>query len=83
MEHQFEKNNAFGLVYLEREITCKVLEIKDLTITLQANYYGVEHTRKFTIQSNQLIITDYCNKPFDININKFQEYSPNYGVIES
>ncbi|MGB0887512.1 MAG: alginate lyase family protein [Vicingaceae bacterium] len=78
---KFEQNKAFGLVYLEREITCKVLEIKDLTITLQANYYGVEHTRKFTIQSNQLIITDYCNKPFSVNINQFNEYAPNYGTL--
>ena len=75
-----DQNKAIDLFYLEREVVCKVLEIQDLTITLQANYYGVEHIRKFTILSNQLIITDYCNKPFKVNINKFEEYSPNYGV---
>ncbi|PCI94737.1 MAG: hypothetical protein COB15_13265 [Flavobacteriales bacterium] len=77
-----DQNKEFGLVYLEREITCKVLEIKGLTITLQANYYGVEHTRKFTILDNQLIVTDYCNKPYKVNINKFEEYSPIYGVSQ-
>ena len=77
-----DQNKEFGLVYLEREVTCKVLEIKGLTITLQANYYGVEHTRKFTILDNQLIVTDYCNKPYKVNINKFEEYSPIYGVSQ-
>ena len=77
-----EQNKAIDLFYLEREVKCQVLEIQDLSITLQANYYGVEHIRKFTILANQLIITDYCNKPFKVNINKFEEYSPNYGVIQ-
>ena len=75
-----EQNKAIDLFYLEREIKCQVLEIQDLSITLQANYYGVEHIRKFSILSNQVIITDYCNKPFKVNINKFEEYSPNYGI---
>ena len=77
-----EQNKAIDLFYLEREVKCQVLEIQDLTITLQANYYGVEHIRKFTILANQLIITDYCNKPFKVNINKFEEYSSNYGVSQ-
>ncbi len=76
-----DQNKEFGLVYLEREVKCEVLEIKDLSITIQAKYYGVEHTRKFTMLPNQLIITDYCNKTFRVNINKFDHHSPNYGVI--
>jgi hypothetical protein len=75
-----EQNKEFDLFYLEREVKCQVLEIQNLTITLQANYYGVEHIRKFTILADQLIITDYCNKKFKVNINKFNEYSPNYGI---
>jgi len=77
-----EQNKAIDLFYLEREVKCKVLEMQDLSITLQANYYGVEHIRKFSILSDQLIITDYCNKPFKVNINQFEEYSPNYGVSQ-
>ena len=77
-----EQNNPIGLFYLDRAVKCEVLEIQDLSITLQANYYGVEHIRKFTILASQLIVTDYCNKPFKVNINKFQEYSPNYGVAQ-
>lgn len=77
-----EQNKPVGLFYLEREVKCKVLELKDLSITLQANYYGVEHIRKFTILENQLIVTDYCNKPFKVNINKFDYYSPNYGSFK-
>ncbi|NQX98773.1 MAG: alginate lyase family protein [Flavobacteriales bacterium] len=79
---EVEQNKAIGLFYLDREVKCKVLEVQDLSMTLQVNYYGVEHVRKFTIQSNQLIITDYCNKSFKVNINKFDKYSPNYGVCE-
>lgn len=77
-----EQNKSIGLFYLERETKCNVLELKNLSITLQVNYYGVEHIRKFTILANQLIITDYCNKPFKVNINKFSEYSPKYGVVD-
>jgi len=77
-----EQNKDIGIFYLEKETTCKALEIKGLSITLQTNYYGVEHIRKFTILTNQLIITDYCNKPFKVNINKFTKHSPNYGVDE-
>ncbi|MGB0882735.1 MAG: heparinase II/III family protein [Vicingaceae bacterium] len=76
-----EQNKSLGLFYLDREVECKFLELKDFSITLQANYYGVEHIRKFTIMENQLIVTDYCNKPFKVNINKFDFYSPNYGSI--
>ena len=77
-----EQNKLIDLFYLEREVKCQVLEIQNLSITLQANYYGVEHIRKFTILANQLIISDYCNKPFKVSINKFEEYSPNYGVSQ-
>jgi hypothetical protein len=75
-----DQNKELGPFYLEREVDCRILEVKDLTITLEAKYYGVTHTRKITIKANQLIITDYCNKPFQVNINKFPEYSPSYGV---
>ncbi len=75
-----EQNKIVDLFYLDREVKCEVLEIQNLSITLQANYYGVEHIRKFSILPNQLIITDYCNKPFKVNINKYEEYSPNYGI---
>lgn len=77
-----EQNKAIGLFYLERESECSLLEKDDLSITLQVKYYGVEHVRKFEIFTNQLVITDYCNKPFQVNINKFPEYSPKYGVSE-
>lgn len=76
-----EQNKPIGLFYLDRETRCRVLEVKDLSITLQVNYYGVEHIRKFTILANQLIINDYCNRPFKVNINKFPQYSPSYGVV--
>ena len=77
-----EQNKSIGLFYLDRESKCSILELKGLSITLQVNYYGVEHIRKFTILANQLIVTDYCNKPFKVNINKFSEYSPKYGVVD-
>lgn len=78
-----EQNKAIDLFYLDREVKCQVLEIQNLSITLQANYYGVEHVRKFSIFANQLIITDYCNKPFKVNINNFDKYAPNYGSIQN
>ena len=78
-----EQNKSRGLFYLEREVKCKVLEVKDLSITLQALYYGVEHTRKFTILSDQLMVTDSCNKPFKVNINTFNYHSPNYGILQN
>ena len=78
-----DQNKGIGLFYLDREIECKLIYVNVLEITLEVKYYGVVHTRNFSIISDQLIITDYCNKPFDVNINKFGSYSPIYGVIEN
>jgi hypothetical protein len=75
-----EQNKGLGLFYLEREVKCKVLEVKASSITIQASYYGVEHVRQFTVLSNQLLINDYCNMPYRVNINQFELYSPNYGI---
>ncbi len=78
-----EQNKLIDLFYLDREVKCQILEIQNLSITLQANYYGVEHIRKFTILANQLIVTDYCNKRFKVNINQFDKYAPNYGKLQN
>jgi Heparinase II/III N-terminus/Heparinase II/III-like protein len=81
-QNNFDKE-VYALTYMDREITCKVLEQNENTITLQANYYGVTHIRKFEIFSEKLVITDSCNKPFKVNINQFDKHSPNYGVIQN
>ena len=78
-----EQNKWLGLFYVEREVECQALEIQNLSSTLKANYYGVEHIRKFEIFENKLIISDYCNQPFQVNINKFGKYSPSYGWSEN
>lgn len=78
----FEQGKMFDLFYLEPEVEAKLIEATSTSLTLQANYYGVKHIRKFTVQVDKLIVEDYCNKPFQVNINKFREYSPNYGVKE-
>jgi hypothetical protein len=78
-----DQNKNIGLFYLEREVECEVLEIDAYSITLSAKYYGVEHTRKFSIFSDQLIVTDSCNQPFRVNINNFEAYAPNYGTIQN
>jgi hypothetical protein len=80
---EIEQNKYIDLFYLEREVKCDILEVQDLSFTLKANYYGVEHVRKFTIINNKLIITDYCNKPFKVNINQFDMYSSNYGKFQN
>lgn len=80
-QNNFGKN-LFSLFYMDREVKCGVLAVTPTTITVQAIYYGVKHVRKFEILDDQLIITDYCNRPFKVNINQFEKYSPMYGVIE-
>ncbi len=77
-----EQNKWLGVFYVEREVECQVLEIQDLSATLKAAYYGVEHIRKFEIFENKLVISDYCNQPFQVNINQFGKYSPSYGRSE-
>lgn len=68
-----EQNNFIstknGLFYLEKESTCKLLELTKNSIKLQVNYYGLTHIRNFEIFENKIIITDYCNKPFVQNFN--------------
>ncbi len=79
-QNNFSKEVSL-LTYMDREVECKLLAINNTSITLQASYYGVKHVRKFDILSNKLVITDYCNKAFKVNINKFGKHSPNYGTI--
>ncbi len=74
-------DNKSGIFYLDRESKCKVIDITNNSITLEARYYGVHHIRKFIITPSKLIVNDYCNKPFEININKFKNYSPSYGSL--
>ena len=81
-QNQFSKA-IYALTYMDREVKCEVLEVAPTTITLKAKYYGIEHIRKFEISEDKLLITDYCNRPFKVNINQFDKYSPMYGVIET
>ncbi|MCO6499859.1 MAG: alginate lyase family protein [Vicingus serpentipes] len=78
-----EQNKIIDLFYMDREVRCSVLEVGLNKITLKANYYGVEHVRKFEILTDSLLVTDYCNQLFKVNINQFNKYSPMYGVIET
>ena len=82
-QNKWIEESNWGLFYLDRETRCKVIEATEDSITLQAKYYGIYHIRIFKINSIELIITDYCNKPFEININKFEKYSVGYGVLSN
>ncbi|MCB0402017.1 MAG: alginate lyase family protein [Flavobacteriales bacterium] len=75
-----EQNKMIDPFYLERESVCKLLSSSPNEIILQAMYYGVIHERRFSIREDELVVTDYCNHPFEVNINKFPNYSPNYGI---
>lgn len=75
-----EQNKMIDLFYLDREVKCSLLAFTETSITLKASYYSIHHVRKFEIFEGKLKITDTCNKPFDVNINSFDTYSPNYGV---
>lgn len=74
-----EQNNTIDLFYLERESKCNLLSFTQNSIELSVQYYGVLHIRKFEIFDDELVITDKCNKSFEVNINQFKEFSPNYG----
>ena len=75
-----EQNKMLAAFYMDRETVCKLISSKPNEIVLQAIYYGVIHERRFVIEEDQLVITDYCNKPFEVNINQYQGYSSSYGV---
>lgn len=81
-QNKWINTTDWGLFYLDREVKCKVLEISDYSIKVSAKYYGIHHIRSFEITKDQLIINDYCNKSFDVNINKFEKYSPVYGSLK-
>lgn len=70
-----------GLFYLDRESKCELLSVSNHSISLIAKYYEVEHVRSFQITSNKLIIDDFCNYPFRVNINAFKQLSEGYGII--
>lgn len=69
----FEQNKFIpsknGLFYLDRESACSILEATNNSIKLMVEYYGITHIRNFEILNDRLVITDYCNKPFEQHFN--------------
>lgn len=58
-----------GLFYLDRETKCSLLESSQNSLKLMVEYYGITHIRNFEILNDRLVITDYCNKPFEQHFN--------------
>lgn len=80
---EIEQNKMIHTFYLDRESTCELIAFdeKQKVIELEVSYYGVTHRRRFTIHADKLVVVDWCNQPFTVNINAFEKYSPNYGSI--
>lgn len=82
MVEGIEQNNFIptknGLFYLDKETKCTMLESTKNSIKLMVEYYGITHIRNFEIFEDKIIITDYCNKPFEQNFNSTL-FSKGYG----
>ena len=65
-----------------REAKGQILLRKDGLIVLSAEYRGINHLRKIDIQSDQLIITDYCNSEFAQNFNFDNIRTSGYGKLQ-
>ncbi len=72
-----------GLFFLKGDCRTAVLELTDSSIMLQAKYRGIIHIRNFVIEKDKIIIHDYCNRKFRVNLNRFDNYANGYGKLVS
>jgi hypothetical protein len=68
-----------GLFHMKLEVQCKLLELWEKGLTVQIEYRGVQHVRKFEIFSDHLSVEDWCNKSFTVNKKPDVPIAPGYG----
>jgi hypothetical protein len=74
-------SGRFGLFNLDDLSECKLLYVDKNKILLENTYKEVIHQRMFEIKLGELLISDFCNFPFDQNIGKFNLFSNGYGKL--
>jgi hypothetical protein len=72
-----------GLFSINDETKIELLEIDNHSITLKAKYRNIVHIRQFQIEEDRILIKDFCNHDFKINLNDFKIYSRGYGKLIS
>ena len=76
------ENTQWGLFYLSRDSRVQLLKMNKTELVLRHEFKKYRHIRKFNIHADKLIIDDWCNHPFKVNVNQFKWYSPIYGRKE-
>ena len=68
-----------GLFNLKRDTRIEVLEKSVHSITFLLTYRKVKQIRTFLFTKNKIILKDYSNFPFSVQLNRFDIYSNGYG----
>lgn len=75
-----EQNKFLDYFLLDSKAKAYIIEKKDCYIKLYAEYKYIKHIREFYILDHEIIINDYSNNEFSVNINN-NLYSNGYGKI--
>ncbi|NQY10967.1 MAG: alginate lyase family protein [Flavobacteriales bacterium] len=68
-----------GVFRTEGKTHCEMLVVKEDEVILSVEYNGIKHIRNIKVEADEIVITDNCNKPFELNFNRFRIYSNGYG----
>lgn len=75
-----EQNDFLGTFNLNNRARGYIIEKQDCYIKLYSEYKGIKHIREISILDYDIIINDYCNYEFIVNLND-NLYSNGYGKI--
>ena len=81
MEQNTWLAGATGLFNLKDEAKCEVLSLNSSKIAIKLTYRKVCQIRIIEIQDKKIIVDDYSNQPFKVNLNRFNLYSNGYGKL--
>jgi hypothetical protein len=76
-----EQNDYLTLFAMKDQSRCYLAEYNYNYIKFYLTYKSIQHIRSFEILNDKLIINDFCNKPFEVNMNKGELYSNGYGKL--
>jgi hypothetical protein len=74
-----EQNEFINLFSIDDETKCCVLDYNNNRIKLYLTYRDIKIIREFIIYNDKLVINDFCNKTFYVNLVNGAIYSNGYG----
>jgi len=75
-------NSKLGLFHSILDTTIEILELSRKSLLCCIRYRGVVNYRKFDIYEDKLVVTDWCNKPFEVTKKYSMPVARAYGRLK-